>query len=866
MDNKPDNKTGTEGIVSKKFARLIGGAGTGKTTELLQIMKSIIGPLGGDPAAIGFGSFTTAAREEMVNRAAAAFDCHPSMLSRHGWFRTVHSTCYKMLDIKPEQLLSGDDKSVKWIAEQLRVTVQRKMVDDSGYASYVGDEEAAAALTLWDISRNRVVPVNEVHRERSNAGLDVPSIAAVKHFVKRYEEAKRLHDKHDFVDIVGRYGGIRFEIDGPEHVEPEGDLPHGVKAWILDEYQDSSKLVDTVCRRLVSGPEVQWAYTAADPFQCQPAGTPVLTTRGYQPIELLDPESDWIIAFNRKESQFYGTGKKIKFQRAWRDVDSGDLIEVSFSDGTKSLCTPNHKWVVRTVKQTAYATYIMRKGTRWRIGTVQVFGNGSSQSVEKNGDFRVKMRMNQEDADSVWLLKVFATDREARMYEQIASFKYGVPQTTFRPPCGSKNNLDADFINTVFDALGDLTENGLRCLRDHDLEVLFPFCTKACRSKNGSKATRFIQAANLLPGIHIVPKMLPGMNERRSRWSGGTVKRTLSGQCEWVTVESIRRLPAGETVRVYSLNVENHHTYVTTNGIVTGNSIFGFGGADYNNFMAWAVDKERTMPQSWRCPRPIMDLGERCLKRMRQGYFDRQIAPASHDGCVIREPSIERALHGIDPSRTTLILARCNYSLAKYAAILEQRKIPHARINQDDDTIALTAFNALWKLQHGKGISGDAWKAAISLTPQKGAGDEVYLVRGQKAQWKDGRRDSVEFVHPDDLLSAGCTPEFVARIKEGRWAGLLNGATKWFAAAVKYGPEQATKPNVRLSTIHGAKGMEAQDVVLATETAARVEAERDADPRIHDEECRIEYVAVTRAKERLIVCEADEPYSMRLPL
>ena len=562
MDNKPDNKTGTEGIVSKKFARLIGGAGTGKTTELLQIMKSIIGPLGGDPAAIGFGSFTTAAREEMVNRAAAAFDCHPSMLSKHGWFRTVHSTCYKMLDIKPEQLLSGDDKSVKWIAEQLRVTVQRKMVDDSGYASYVGDEDAAAALTLWDISRNRVVPLNEVHRERSNAGLEVPSIAAVKHFVKRYEEAKRLHDKHDFVDIVGRYGGIRFGIDGPEHVEPEGDLPHGVKAWILDEYQDSSKLVDTVCRRLVSGPEVQWAYTAADPFQ----------------------------------------------------------------------------------------------------------------------------------------------------------------------------------------------------------------------------------------------------------------------------------------------------------------SVFGFGGADYNNFMAWVVDKERTMPQSWRCPRPIMELGERCLKRMRQGYFDRQIAPASHDGCVIREPSIERALHGIDPSRTTLILARCNYSLAKYAAILEHRKIPHARINQDDDTIALTAFNALWKLQHGKGISGDAWKAAISMTPQKGAGDEVYLVRGQKAQWKDGRRDSVEFIHPDDLQSAGCTPDFVARIKEGRWAGLLNGATKWFAAAMKYGPEQATKPNVRLSTIHGAKGMEAQDVVLATETAARVEAERDADPRIHDEECRIEYVAVTRAKERLIVCEADEPYSMRLPL
>jgi len=544
-----------------KTARLIGGAGTGKTTELLEIMKSIIDPLGGDPTAIGFGSFTRAAREEMVSRAAAAFDVHPSMLSKHGWFKTVHATCHKMLQIKPDQLLSGDNKSIKWIAEQLRVTVSRRMVDDSGYATYVGDEDAAAALTLWDISRNRVMPIDDVHREKAHAGLEVPPISAVKHFVRKYEDAKRLHDKNDFVDIVARFAGVRFTLDGPEFIEPEGDLPAGVKAWILDEYQDSSKLVDMACQRLAAGPDVRWVYLAADPFQ----------------------------------------------------------------------------------------------------------------------------------------------------------------------------------------------------------------------------------------------------------------------------------------------------------------SVFGFGGADYRNFMSWQVDKERTMPQSWRCPKPIMELGERCLKRMRDGYFDRKIAPATHGGAIIREPSIERALHGIDPSRTTLILARCNYSLAKYSAILEQRKIPHARINQDDDTVAMTSCNALWRLEHGKGVSGEAWKAAISTIPQKGSADEVYLVRGHKAAWADGRRDGIEFVHPSDLEQVGATPAFIQRLREGRWSGLVNGATKWYAAAKKYGPEQATKPNVRLSTIHGAKGMEAQDVVLATETAARVENERELCPRTHDEECRIEYVAVTRAKERLIVCEADEPYSMTLP-
>lgn len=250
-----------------KVARLIGGAGTGKTTELLEIMKSILSQVGDDPTKIGFASLTRAAREEMVSRAANAFDCHPSLLERSGWFRTAHSTCLRMLDIKGDALLAGDDKASKWIADKLKVSVAWKKVDDSGYAACVGDEEAAGALTLWDIARNRVEPLAAVHRAKVAAGLDVPSIGAVRHFVKRYEDHKRLDGKSDFVDVLARYAGVRFDIDGPAFVEPEGSTPEEVLAWIFDEAQDSSKLLDLVCRRLATAPGVRWAYLAADPFQ-----------------------------------------------------------------------------------------------------------------------------------------------------------------------------------------------------------------------------------------------------------------------------------------------------------------------------------------------------------------------------------------------------------------------------------------------------------------------------------------------------------------------------------------------------------------------------------------------------------------------
>ena len=545
-----------------QVARLIGGAGTGKTTELLGIMKSVLEQIGDTPSAIGFASFTTAAREEMVNRAAAAFDCHPSMLDKHGWFRTVHSTCFKMLDLKTEQMLTRDDKASKWIADRLRVSVSWKKVGDSGYAACVGDDEAAASLTLWDIARSRIVPLASVHAEKSHAGLDVPPIATVRHFIRRYEDAKRIDGKSDFVDILGRYAGLRFPVEGPEEMEPEGDLPEGVQAWIFDEAQDASALVDRVCRRLAYGPGVKWTYLAADPFQ----------------------------------------------------------------------------------------------------------------------------------------------------------------------------------------------------------------------------------------------------------------------------------------------------------------SVFGFGGADYNNFLSWNVDKERTMPQSWRCPKPVMELGERCLRRMHKGYFDRKIAPASHDGCVIREASVERALSQVDGSRSTLVLARCNYSLAKFSQVLESRRIPHAGINDKDDTKGLVAYNAYWKLQHGLGIGGHEWKSAIELTPVKATGDAIFLRRGEKSAWGKGARDDVDFIAADEIAElGGVTPALMELIQSGGWASLLDGGKKWYDSAKRHGAATATKPNVRLSTIHGAKGMEAQDVILATETAARVELERELDPRCHDEECRLEYVGVTRAKERLIVCESDEPYAMELP-
>ena len=836
-----------------QIARLIGAAGSGKTTELLRIMEGALPKLGNDPLRLGFASFTRAARAEAVGRAAAAWGVSPGTLSGEGWFRTVHSTAKRCIGVQAGQLIGDKPADIEWITNAIGVKVSTSIDEETGRQKFVGGLEGAA-LNAWDHARNTLLPLDEVVRRARRLDDNVPDYAAVVRIAERYEAAKRIEDRLDFSDLLLRFTGLRVHpTDGVHRVTPEGDLPP-VSAWLFDEQQDASPLLDAACKRLVSAESVKWCYVVGDPFQCQPAGTPVLTASGYKPIEDLDPDADWLVAFNKKDGRFYGTGGGVRFKKAWRDTDSGDLFEVKFSDGTTSVCTSNHRWLVRTNRRETYATYLMRKGSRWRVGTVQLFATHKPELSAKNGDFRLKMRMNQEDADSVWILRACATDREARMYEQIVSCRFGIPQVTFRPPCGCRNNLDMEFIDTVFNDLGDLTTNGLRCLAAHDLEVSFPFTTKADRSKNGSKACRFIQVPNLLPGIHVVPKLRDGFLKRRERGSGNPRgSRTIGKEVEWVGIESVRRLPPGEAVRVYSLEVEKHHTYVTTNGIVTGNCIFGFAGSSAECFLGWPAEKEKTMPKSYRCPKPILDLGERCLRRMYRGYFDRGVAPADHEGRVF-DTDTEVPLVAARPDEDWLFIARTNFEASRLYASLHAAGKPARWVKQAEGvSVRGQGLAALYALEKGKPVSGAEWGRAVELLPSVNKAKEPMMARGVKTGWAKRHADDWDVIFPNELEKVGATSPLVEKIRSGEWCSLVDRGQEWRRHAERWGADLASNSRIRVGTIHSVKGMEADNVALLTTTSRRVEQSREDCQAQHDEECRVAYVGVTRARRNLYV-------------
>lgn len=301
-------------------------------------------------------------------------------------------------------------------------------------------------------------------------------------------------------------------------------------------------------------------------------------------------------------------------------------------------------------------------------------------------------------------------------------------------------------------------------------------------------------------------------------------------------------------------------------------SIHSFAGGDYNHFMSWDA-VESTMQRSYRCPRQVLELGEACLRSMTKGYRDRQIKHAGHEGSVSRASTVDEAISRLQGNTSALILGRCAYALEEYEALLKIRGLPYLWIDKANGSSTLSGYAALWGLQHGRTITGDDFANAVQSIAVKHGEYGDLLTRGAKTKWKSGKMSHVDLIRPcqDDYELIGVTPALASLIAQGRWhqaieAKAFERAKVWLDAATRYGEEIASNPPIRLSTIHGAKGLEADTVILSSVTSPSVERSRNALAELHDEECRVAYVAVTRAKNDFVLVDDGYRYRMELPL
>ena len=304
-------------------------------------------------------------------------------------------------------------------------------------------------------------------------------------------------------------------------------------------------------------------------------------------------------------------------------------------------------------------------------------------------------------------------------------------------------------------------------------------------------------------------------------------------------------------------------------------AIHSWNGADAKCFLAWPADKKKIMPKSYRCPEPILRLGEEILADCTD-YWDRGIAPADHEGTVESMAMNNGLVDEIDPRHEWLLIARTNFLARQLARKLDDRSIPWLPTRGTvggrwKAPVRNEAIKCLLSLEVDAPIDGKQWTAVVTLAgflPSK-IGDVTLLDRGTKKRFadydnSDELQDHYPWVRRAELATLGATPALIDALRTGAWRGWIENIEEYAAAVEQWGQDAVDEPRVRVGTIHSVKGMEADNVALLTSLSGPCWRSAQTEEGFN-EEARCFYVGVTRARRRLIVVnERRTKYRKRL--
>lgn len=278
-------------------------------------------------------------------------------------------------------------------------------------------------------------------------------------------------------------------------------------------------------------------------------------------------------------------------------------------------------------------------------------------------------------------------------------------------------------------------------------------------------------------------------------------------------------------------------------------AIFIWAGADPDALLE--IEGEvRVLGQSWRLPKAVH--GE--ATRMVSGIVRRQpkeFRPRDEEGRVdlVMEPD------HVDLKRegSTLILYRNHYLAEPYLDLLRLEGLPYATAEKGSPGAEWGPSIVMWeRLRKGMALSPADVRTA--LDGMRSGGPSV--ARGAKT--KVDRHSGP----PLDLDALEATYGLTTR---DPWYDALDKLAppevEYIRRVLKHHgtPGLLGEPRVHLSTIHAAKGGEADHVILVTDVSGKVRKEIHENP---DAERRVFYVGITRARQTLTLVGAHNPLLM----
>lgn len=473
---------------------------------------------------------------------------------------------------------------------------------------------------------------------------------------------------------------------------------------IVDEAQDCS--------------ESEWEFFAlidpagffycGDTRQCQPAGTKVLLRGGIEKnIENIEIGDD-IVWYNSKaghcsalNATAHNAIHKRVLDKQKRTINNEFLITIESESGLKTSYTENHRAYIKMRCDTQYEhlVYLMCDDNfRFRVGKILLRGTET-----KNGNpWRAKM--SDEGCTKIWILKVFKTEKEARIYEQKISYKYQIPQLCWQFDKVRWTKEDVDYI---YEGL-DTYSSAKKCLFDHQLNIQYPMIDRNVdwlfNQKFASNATAQLYAINIIPEIMDCVVYDNFTNK-------STKKRFehIIGNKQYITTP----------IEVYGLSVEGE-TYVA-DGIVTHNCIYEWRDAKPADFLEVASYEDvytYSLDENYRNGYRILNFAKDIITRTKSHMYDDSIPMRHTSGKVewveFNLGNIAKLIkNSNEPYGSWFVLARTNDQIESIQYILDSYRIPNITFKRGgksfDELNALTKEDKVKVLtiHTAKGLEAD---------------------------------------------------------------------------------------------------------------------------------------------------------------